>query len=101
MKEKKYRVNGSEVFNLQSMYDHLKCIEIDARENDNYDKLEEVEKRIEEVESLMDSAYCIGALVTWPQLKRIREIRDERNMIRYNIAKANGASEKEAGYAFM
>lgn len=28
---KKYRVNESEHFNLMSMYDHLKCLEIDAR----------------------------------------------------------------------
>lgn len=98
---KKYRVNESEVFNLQSMYEHLKCIEIQAREDDNCDTLEKVEKQLEEVEYLMDSSYCIGALVTWPQLKRIREIRDERNMIRYNIAVKNGASDKAAGYAFM
>lgn len=97
---KKYRVNESEVFNLQSMYDHLKCIEIDMREgNIKWD--DKIEERIEEVESLMESAYCIGALVTWSQLRRIREIRDERNMIRYNIAIENGASEHDAGYAIM
>lgn len=98
---KKYRVNESEVFNLQSMYDHLKCMEIDARENDDWDALEKVEEQIEEVENLLKSAYCIGALVTWPQLKRIREIRDERNMIRYNIAIQNGARDREAGYSIM
>ena len=98
---KKYRVNESEHFNLMSMYDHLKCMEIDARENDDWDALEKVEGRIEEVESLLESAYCIGALVTWEQLKRIREIRDERNTIRYNIAIQNGASGKDAGYAIM
>ena len=49
---KKYRVNESEHFNLMSMYDHLKCMEIDARENDDWDALEKVEGRIEEVESL-------------------------------------------------
>lgn len=98
---KKYRVNESEHFNLMSMYDHLKCMEIDARENDDYNVLEKVEKRLEEVEDLLESAYCIGALVTWPQLKRIREIRDERNAIRYNIAIQNGASDHEAGYAIM
>lgn len=97
---KKYRVNESEVFNLQSMYDHLKCIEIDMQEgNIKWD--DKIEERIEEVESLMESAYCIGALVTWPQLRRIREIRDERNMIRYNTAIENGASEHDAGYAIM
>lgn len=98
--EKKYRVNESEVFNLQSMYDHLKCKEIEMIEGDiEWD--DTLEDQIKEVESLLEDAYCIGALVTWPQLKRIREIRDERNNIRYNIAIANGASDKEAGYAIM
>lgn len=60
---KKYRVNESEHFNLMSMYDHLKCMEVDARENDDWDALEKVEGRIEEVESLLESAYCIGALL--------------------------------------
>lgn len=98
---KKYRVNESEVFNLQSMYDHLKCMEIDAQENDDWDTLDKIEKRIEEVESLLESAYCIGASVTWEQLKRIREIKDERNAIRYNIAIQSGASDRDAGYAIM
>lgn len=49
----------------------------------------------------MESAYCVGALVTWEEVKRIREIRDERNMIRYNKSIANGVNEDEAGYAFM
>lgn len=98
---KKYRVNESEHFNLMSMYDHLKCLEIDARENNDWESLEKVEKRIDEVESLLESAYCIGALVTWTQLKRIREIRDERNTIRYNIAIQNGASDRDAGDAII
>ena len=98
---KKYRVNESENFNLMSMYDHLKCLEIDARENNDWETLDKVEKRIEEVENLLESAYCIGALVTWPQLKRICEIRDERNAIRYNTAIQNGVSDRDAGYAIM
>lgn len=98
---KRYRVNESEVFNLNSMYDHLKCMEIDARENGDWDALYKIEERIEEVENLLESARYIGALVTWPQLKRIREIRDERNVIRYNIAIRNGASDREAGDAIM
>ena len=98
---KKYRVNESEHFNLMSMYDHLKWLEIDARDNSDWNALEKIEERLEEVESLLESAYCIGALVTWEQLKRIREIRDERNMIRYNIAIQNGASDRDAGYAIM
>lgn len=96
---KKYRVNGSEHFNLMSMYDHLKCIEIDMMEGViPWD--DEVMDRIEEVEELLDKAYCVGALVDWTTLKRIREIKDERQFIRYNKAIENGCSEKEAGYAF-
>lgn len=98
---KKYRVNESEHFNLMSMYDHLKCMEIDAQENDDWEALEKVEERLEEVESLLESAYCVGALVTWEQLKRIREIRDERNYIRYNKAIQNGVSYHDAEYAIM
>lgn len=97
---KKYRVNESEYFNLMSMYDHLKCVEIDMQEG-NIEWDDEIEERIKEVESLLESAYCVGALVTWLQLKRIREIRDERNMMRYNRAIENGASEHDAGYAIM
>lgn len=92
---KKYRVNGSEVFNLQSMYEHLLVLRDSGKDTDDlYD-------RIEEIEALIDAAPCIGSLVTWPQLERIREIRDERNMIRYNIAIQNGADDIQAGYAFM
>lgn len=98
---KKYRVNESEIFNLNSMYDHLKCLEIELMENEQYDKLEEINDRIDEVEDLMSHARYIGALVTWPQLQRIREIRDERNAIRYQRAIELGASDFEAGYAIM
>lgn len=97
---KKYRINSSELFNLQSMYDHLKCMEIDLREGlrDDWDY---VMGRIEEVEKLLSKVNGVGSLVDWPTLKRIREIKDERNFIRYNIAIQNGANEIEAGNAFM
>lgn len=99
---KKYRVSESEHFNLMSMYDHLRAKEIQAQENDEpWEVLDQIRSRIEEVESLMEDAYCVGALVSWPQLKRIREIRDERNAIRYGIAIQNGASWQEAEYAIM
>ena len=48
----------------------------------------------------MEKAYCVGALVDWPTLKRIREIREERQLIRYNTCLAAGASEREAAQAF-
>lgn len=95
---KKYRVNSSEHFNLLSMYDHLKCMEIDAIETGNWP--EDLEERIEEVEMLMDKAYCVGALVDWPTLKRIREIKETRQLIRYNKSLAAGDDERDAALAF-
>ena len=95
---KKYRVNSSEHFNLLSMYDHLKCMEIDAIETGNWP--EDLEERIEEVEMLMDKAYCVGALVDWPTLKRIREIKETRQFIRYNKSLAAGDDERDAALAF-
>lgn len=96
---KKYRINSTEHFNLFSMYEHLKCIEIDMDEGTiPYD--EKVLDRIEEVEKLMDAAPWVGSLVDWPTLKRIREIKDERQMIRYTTCLAKGDSEKDAAIAF-
>lgn len=99
MATKKYRVNGTEHFNLYSMYEHLKCIEIDMMEGARpWD--DAIEARIEEVERLMDEAYCVGAKVDWPTLKRIREIKEERQWIRYGRSLAAGSSERDAALAF-
>lgn len=96
---KKYRVNESEHFNLYSMYDHLKAAEIQMIEGEiEWD--ESIESRISEVESLMDKAYCVGALVDWSTLKRIREIREERQLIRYSRSLEAGSNERDAAYAF-
>lgn len=53
-----------------------------------------------EIEELMEKAYCVGALVDWKTLKRIREIKEERQLIRYNTCLQQGASEKYAAMAF-
>lgn len=100
MSTKKYRVNESELFNLQSMREHLQCLIYDMDEG-IIDRDDTIEERLEEVDDLLERAYCIGALVSWDDLKRIREIRDERNMIRYCKAVESGCNEREAGYAFM
>ena len=101
---KKYRVNESEHFNLYSMHDKLKCIEIDMQEAPAHtytdEQWNEVQERICEVEELMEKAYCVGALVDWPTLKRIREIKEERQLMRYNACMEQGASEKDAAMAF-
>lgn len=95
---KKYRVNESEFFNLNSMYEYLKVLEIEM-ECDERPWDYSIYGRIEEVERLMDTAFCVGALVDWPTLKRIREIKDERQMIRYNRCLAAGKSERDASIA--
>ncbi len=96
---KKYRVNESEHFNLYSMYDHLKAMEIDMQEGTRpWD--DNVLDRIEEVERLMDQAPHVGSLVDWPTLKRIREIKDERQIIRYQRSLEAGSTERDAAYAF-
>jgi hypothetical protein len=83
-----------------SMYDHLKCVEIDMMEGIiPWD--DKVMDRIDELEDLLDKAYCVGALVDWDTLKRIREIKDERQLMRYNRCLQNGASEKDASLAFQ
>lgn len=97
---KKYRVNESEHFNLYSMYEHLKVLEIEMEDGERpWD--DSIFGRIDEVETLMEKAYCVGALVDWPTLKRIREIKDERQYIRYCRCLEAGASEREAGIAFQ
>lgn len=102
---KRYRVNESEHFNLLSMYDKLKCIEIDMQEAPAHtygdEQWNQIESRIEEVENLMEKAYCVGALVDWQTLKRIREIKEERQLIRYNTCMAHGTSENDAALAFQ
>lgn len=101
---KKYRVNESEHFNLYSMYDNLKAQEIEMVEQPRgtytSEQWDAIYDRIEEVESLMEKAPFVGSLVDWETLKRIREIRAERQMIRYATCLAAGATESEAAYAF-
>lgn len=99
MAAKKYRVNSSEHFNLCSMYEKLKCMEIDMEEGAiPYDS--KILDRIDEVEKLMDAAQFVGSLVDWPTLKRIREIKDERQMIRYATCLSQGTPEREAAISF-
>ena len=74
---KMYRVNTSEITNLNSMYDHLKCMEEEMVMGETeFDETEwdELSDRISEIEELMKKAYCVGALVDWPTLKRIIQV---------------------------
>lgn len=101
---KKYRVNASEYTNLCSMYDKLKCYEIKMIEAPrgyySSTDFDELETRITELESLMQEAYGVGALVEWKVLLRIREIKQERQLLRYQNSIACGASQKDASMAF-
>lgn len=101
---KKYRVNASEYTNLCSMYDKLKCEEIDMIEapQGSYSSVESerLEARISEIESLMKEAYGVGALVEWKVLSRIREIKQERQQIRYQRALESRTSKKYASLAY-
>ena len=82
----------------------LNCVEIDMQEAPAHtytdEQWDEIEERISEVEELMEKAYCVGALVEWPTLKRIREIKEERQLIRYNICLMQGTPERDAALAF-
>lgn len=71
----KYSVTTNEFANLNSTYDHLKRMKEEMLMNPSSEfdktKLDELSDRISEIEELMKKAYCVGALVDWPTLKRI------------------------------
>lgn len=101
---KRYRINASEHFNLLSMYDHLKVIEANMEESESNaysaEEWTKLYKQLEKVQTLMNKAHCVGALVDWPTLKAVREIKAERQMIRYRTCLADGSDEREAALAF-
>ncbi len=97
---RKYRVNSSEHFNLMSMREKLYVLRDEALESNNWDEVEAAEDRISEIESLLDKAPHVGSLVDWQTLKRIREIKEERQYIRYNRCLSSGMTEAEAALAF-
>ena len=96
---KKYRVNGSEHFNLHSMRDKLYVMRDSAVDDRDWETADLAQERIDEVEALLHKAPCVGSLVDWPTLKRIREIQAERQLIRYSICLANGDCERDAAIA--
>ena len=74
----KYSVTTNEFANLNSMYDHLKRMEKEMLMNPSSEfdetELNKLSDRISEIEELMKKAYCVGALVDWPTLKRIIQV---------------------------
>ena len=97
---RKYRVNSSEHFNLMSMREKLYVLRDEVLESNNWDEVEAIEDRISEVEALLDKAPYVGSLVDWLTLKRIREIKEERQHIRYARCLSSGMTEAEAALAF-
>lgn len=100
MSEKLYRVNRSEVFNLESMYAKLMVLRDDARDEGDFILYDDYDERAMEVARLHKQAGYPGALVPWSVLKRIREIVAERQAIRYSACLTAGMSDSHAGYAF-
>lgn len=68
---KKYRINESELFNLESMYEHL-MVKADEMKYGDAKWDDDVFDRIEEVENLLNKTHGVGSLVDWPTLKRIQ-----------------------------
>lgn len=61
--------------------------------------LEYWENLLNEIRGLMERTWDGKAV--WKDYKRIRELSDERNIIRYSKCMANGMDEDKAGYAFL
>ena len=99
-KMKLYRVNRSEVEELYSMKEKIEVARLDAIDDGRYPDADAYEARLEEVEKLIEKAGYPGAQVDWPTLKRIREIKAERQAYRYGVCLAAGMSEQKAAYAF-
>lgn len=81
-KQKLYRVSANEHFNLMSMLDKVWNEVYEARENGTFEQEEAAEAKKDELEELLDKAPCVGSLVTWQTLARIREVAAARETIR-------------------
>ena len=79
-KQKLYRVSANEHFNLMSMLDKVWNEVYEARENGTFEQEEAAETKKDE--ELLDKAPCVGSLVTWQTLARIREVATAREAMR-------------------
>lgn len=98
---KMYRVNRSEVEELYSMKEKLFVLMREAEDERRWEEADRLGERYREVDELYSKAWYAGAQVDWQTLKRIREIKAERQAIRYGRCLASGMSEKKAAYAFL
>lgn len=97
---KLYRVKGIEVQELFSMEEKLRVLRTEAWDEGRFNDADYYSERLEEIDKLLNKAWHAGAQVDWETLKRIREIKAERQSIRYGICLANGMDERKASYAF-
>lgn len=86
--KKRYRVSSDEHFNLMSMMDKVMVQVYEARENGSFEEQEAAEARMDEMNDLLEKAPCVGALVDWPTLARIREIAVARETMRDQVCAA-------------
>lgn len=102
---KRYPVKHSILFNLDSMRTHLICAKDELLETCKDDSLEgKMDGLIAELESLEELMQAIWGhrnTATWPELKRAREISEQRNLLRYTTCMAAGMDESDAAQAFF
>ena len=107
--ERKYRVKGEWIFNLESMHDKLWVIENDVIEKEldfpfeiagktikNFDDLDDLKAEVEALEWTAKSGK-----VTGKEYGRIKAIVEWRTMARYARCLASGMSERDAGKCFQ
>ena len=107
--ERKYRVKGEWIFNLESMHDKLWVIENDVIEKEldfpfeiagktikNFDDLDDLKAEVEALEWIAKSGK-----VTGKEYGRIKAIVEWRTMVRYARCLASGMSESDAGKCFQ
>ena len=103
---KTYYCNSSMKFNLDSMITLVQNIRYDLRDGE-IESAEICGKKVtwENVDELLDELYdlhgkALFRTVTGKEYGRIKQIQEERQMIRYCKCLAAGMSEQDAGLAF-
>jgi len=106
--ERKYRVKGSWIFNLESMSDHIWCIIYDAEEGKIRFPISVAGKLIKDEDGLYelkDECFELewaakSRKVTGREYGRIKAIVEYRVMARYTRCLNSGMSESMAGECF-
>ena len=103
--ERKYRVKGSWIFNLESMQDKLWCIIYDTREGEIQFPVTICGKECKDesdIWELKDEASELEWIaktrkVTSKEYGRIKKLVEWRVSVRYAVCMASGMSESDAG----